>query len=215
MDDAARADPEQAVIGLGRALERTIRKVDALDAAVRALAADVRAVAPAAPVPTDAEPEGLRSWLLAVDTDLGTAALADLAAWLGRVYLQFDRTSLASCWLWHPAIVEELWWLRCAHADAYDPQTGSWLRVGDWHDRLRPGVLSRVNGVLNKCALSRHADRNGRPTEVLPPLPPPLARHHAAIADAWTTTTTVPTPTPDQIAEADQYDDQRFRGHHR
>jgi len=213
--DEPNLDPEQAVIGLGRALERTIRKVDALDSAVRALAADVRAVVSAPPAPADAEPGGLRSWLLAADADLGHAALADLVTWLDRVYLRFDRSVLASCWLWHPAIVEELWWLRCAHADAYDPQTGSWLRVGDWHDRLRPGVVGRVNGVLNKCALSRHADRNGRPTEVLPPLPPPLARHHVAIADAWTTTQTVPTPTPDHIAEADQYDNQRFRGQHR
>ncbi len=30
---------------------------------------------------------------------------------------------LSSCWLWHPEVIEELWWLRVAHADAYDPET--------------------------------------------------------------------------------------------
>ena len=76
--------------------------------------------------------------------------------WLRRVYLRYADAALPSCWLWHPDVVEELWWLRQAHAEAFHPQTGSWRAVGDWHDRQRPNLVRRLRPLVNKCELSLH-----------------------------------------------------------
>ena len=75
---------------------------------------------------------------------------------MDAVYLRYRDADCPSCWLWHPEVVEELWWLRQAHADAYHPETGSWLRVGDWHDRQRPGVVRRLVRAVGSCELALH-----------------------------------------------------------
>lgn len=209
--------PDPAVVALGRALERAVRRVDALDAGLRTLADDVRAAATASTSPaTAAEDAGpaVRSWLEGTDSDQATADLADLVDWIDRVFLRYTRAALSSCWLWHPEAIEELWWLRCAHAEAYHPQNGSWLRVGDWHDRQRPGVQNRLNALLGKCGLSRHVDRNGHRATVTEPLPAALGVHHAAVASAWTSFRSAgPIPTSGQLSEADQYETARHRTH--
>ncbi|MDN5854992.1 MAG: relaxase domain-containing protein, partial [Actinomycetia bacterium] len=111
-----------------------------------------------------------------------------------------------------PAIVEELWWLRCAHADAYSDDAGSWLRVGDWHDRQRPGVARRVRAVLGTCQLSRHTPHRDRPGSVTPPPATPLAGHAAAIAAAWATDHVLPQPTaPPTTASTSGRTHQRHR----
>jgi hypothetical protein len=142
------------------------------------------------------------SWLLISDPELAVTVLADLVEWLDRVYLRFPHTELGACWLWHPNVIEELLWLRCAHADAYGPETGSWLRAGDWHDRQRPGVVRRVREALGKCDLSLHAP--GRPHGHAPAVAP-LVAHAAQIAEQWATTGTRPEPTPAQLTEAADY----------
>ena len=164
------------------------------------------------------QPPALRSWLLADDPELAAEALADLTAWVWRVYLWYPDTWLASCWMWHPEVVEELWCLRLAHADAFDPDTGTVLRMADWHDRQRPGVTRRVRAVLGKCELSRHVDRNGRGIDVRPPDPPALARHAAAVATVWAAgagldavRATGPEPTPEQLAEAETHQNAHYR----
>ncbi|MQA16651.1 MAG: AMP-binding protein [Pseudonocardiaceae bacterium] len=70
--------------------------------------------------------------------------------------LAHPGTALPSCWAWHPAVVEELWWLRNAHHDAYHGRTACWRDVGDWHDRQRPGVTARIRKAIADCELSRH-----------------------------------------------------------
>ena len=160
----------------------------------------------------------MRSWLLADDPDQAADDLADLTTWVWRVYLWWPEAWLSSCWLWHPEVVEELWWLRVAHADAYDPETGSSLRVADWHDRLRPGVVRRVRAVVGKCELNRHIPFNGRPVEVTPPGPPALARHAATVAAVWCAGAGLdvirapgPDPTAEQLAEASAFQDALYR----
>jgi len=199
------------IVALGRALQRALRRIDTVDKNVLQLAADVAALGGRLAPPADpdvAEVPGVpavRSWLLTTDAERAAADLADLAEWMGRVYVRYTRAQLSSCWLWHPEVIEELWWLRCAHADAYHPENGSWLRVGDWHDRQRTGVERRVNALVGGCSLSRHVDSNGRPAEVTEPTPPPLAGHHAAVAAHWAATRTAgPTPAPAVVAEAEQ-----------
>lgn len=198
---------DPTIVALGRAVQRALNRIDTVDKNVLQLAADVAALGGRlAPTdePTEAQP-AVRSWLLMTDAERAAADLADLAEWMGRVYVRYTRAQLSSCWLWHPEVIEELWWLRCAHADAYHPEDGSWLRVGDWHDRQRTGVERRVNVLLAGCSLSRHVDRNGRPAEVTEPTPPPLAGHHADVAAHWVATRTAgPTPSADVVTEAEQ-----------
>ena len=211
--------PETAVAALARAMERISHKLLQLDRQVNTLAAQI-AARPDSPSPDDKHPpgapdeagdgaetvvEGPRCWLLANDPVEAAAGLVDLVQWLDRVYAQYPDSALSSCWLWHPAVVEELWWLRCAHADAYDDEVGSWLRVGDWHDRQRPGVARRVRAVLGKCQLSRHDTTRERSTGLAGPTPTPMAEHVTAIAAAWATHHAMPVPTAEQLDDGNTY----------
>lgn len=215
---AGQADP--AIVALSRDLQRALRRLDTVDANVLQLAADVTALATRlADDDPDDTPEGapaVRSWLLADHPHFNAHNdLAQLIWWIDRVYLRYTNSRLAPCWLWHPEVIEELTWLRGAHADAYHPQDGSWLRVGDWHDRQRPGVERRIHALLGSCGLTRHTTYNGRPADVTEPAPPPLARHADAIADAWTghPRTAGPTPTDEQLADAETAHQQQYRTH--
>jgi hypothetical protein len=212
------------VLAMARAFDRTRRKVDSLDQHVDRLGADVARLAgvvtaggthatPERPEDTpnradrEAGPPAVRSWLLNTNPDQAAADLGDLIEWLDRVYLRYPGSDLAACWLWHPHVIEELWWLRRAHADAFHPQDGSWLRVGDWHDRQRPAAARRVRDVLGKCDLSLHTP--GKPHSQ-PPTPAPLTGHAAAVAAAWATARTRPVPTTGQLGEAASYAEQLY-----
>ena len=181
-------DPQLRV--LARSVDRTGRRLDALDAVVGQLAADLGVLArfirgtavPSAADGSSREP-AVRTWLLADDPEQAGAGLDELCAWVGRVYLRYPRTALPTCWLWHPHAVEELWWLRGAHADAYDPETGSWQRVGDWHDRQLPGVVRRLTASIGACELALHLPGQ---RAVGAPQPVPLAESAAVVAQTWT-----------------------------
>ncbi|WP_219418585.1 hypothetical protein [Pseudonocardia nigra] len=221
--------PDDQARAIARAVDRNARKTTELNDQVRRLGEDVaRLVAlvttpPLIPVPAapgddpaagepvnppggagegEAGPPPVRSWLLASDPELAVADLADLVEWLDRVYLRYPGSELGACWLWHPHVIEELWWLRRAHAEAYGPDTGSWLRVGDWHDRQRPNVVRRVRDALGKCDLSLHAP--GRQHGHAPAVAP-LVAHAARIAVEWAATSTRSEPTAAQLAEAGDY----------
>ncbi len=210
------AEPDPRIVALGRTVERTARRVGELDGMLRRLAADVLAIAKAQtadrPAGRDGDPEGpgVRSWLLADDPDQARHDVADLVDWLRRVYLRYQDAALPSCWLWHPDVVEELWWLRQAHAEAFHPETGSWRAVADWHDRQRPNLVWRLRPLVNKCELSLHTpdqEAGGPPTVV------PLAAHADAVAHVWTTTSGRQVPPPDavQLVEAERYTRETFR----
>lgn len=210
--DATEPDPQ--ILALSRTVERTARRVGELDAMLRRLAADVLAIAKAQtaarPGDGDDEGSGVRSWLLADDPDQARIDLSDLVEWLFRVYLRYQDAALPSCWLWHADVVEELWWLRQAHAEAYHPETGSWKGAGDWHDRQRPNVVRRLRPLVNKCELSLHMPGGA---ESGPPSGAPLAVHSDAVAVAWTTSPgrQVPPPEPAQLADAERFTREMFR----
>lgn len=201
---------------LARAVDRLARKNTSVEARVGRLVdqlAHVTAVLardrPTAVPPDDAPgddrdgPPAVRSWLLGADPDQALADLAALIAWLDRVFLRYPDAALGDCWLWHPHVIEELWWLHQAHAEAYHPETGSWLRVGDWHDRQRPAVAKRVRDVLAKCGLTLHTPEHAKGRL---PLPAPLAGHAAEIANAWAASGGAqPVPTAVQLDEASTY----------
>src|SRR3954452_16607979 len=148
-DRPDRAPWEEPVRSLGRVVARALRRMERVDARVSELTqviTDLAVKLAPAEHPPDAPPDGdratapgVRSWLLADDPAQADADLVDLADWLWRVYLWWPDASLSSCWLWHPEVIEELWALRVAHADAYDPELGSSMRVTDWLERHRPG----------------------------------------------------------------------------
>ena len=210
------AEPDPRVIALGRTVERTARRVTELDGMLRRLAADVLAIAKAQTAghpgggDGDQDGPGVRSWLLANDPDQVRLDVADLVEWLWRVYLRYQDAALPSCWLWHPDVVEELWWLRQAHGEAFHSEIGSWRAVGDWHDRQRPNVVRRLRPLVNKCELSLH---NSGQEQGGPPAGVPLAAHADAVARIWTTTPDRQVPRPDglQLDEADRYTRDSFR----
>lgn len=209
---------------VARALDRNSQKTAELDAQVRRLAGDVARLTvmtvtdrPAPPVdhPRDV-PAGdgggdvpaVRSWLLADRPDQALTDLAELIAWMHQVYVCYPDAAIGPCWMWHPHVVEELWWLSQAHREAYDPEAGSWLRVGDWHDRQRPGVARRIRELLAKCDLSLHLpDR--KPGQPLPAVP--MAGYGADIAEAWAAQRGRPEPTRAQIEEATAYVEEQHR----
>ena len=167
---------------------------------------EARAAAEKAP---EAEGDDGQSWLMPADPNEAYALLADLLDWLAQVYLLYPGAALPSCWLWHPAVVEELWWLRQSHRDAYSARDGSPGKVADWHDRHRPGVAKRIAAALRDCELSRHGQPGPAPSV-------PLLGSAARIADDWTSARTQPQPTPDELHEADQHEHQQHRRtHHR
>ena len=204
-------DPQWAA--LGRELERLTRRAGTTDERITQLqdlvgqlAGDVATLAlhVAGPGALDDQDPPERSWLLVDDPDLAQSYLTDLITWLNRVYLRYPNAVLPSCWLWHPAAIEELWALRCTHREAYDPRTGSWPKAADWHDRLRPSVAKRLTAAYGSCELALHLT-DGSHTD--PPATAPLTTAAQHIATTWTTTPdTPPIPTTEQLTEADQHD---------
>lgn len=161
---------DSLVVALARAVDRTGRRVEGLDAAVAQLAADMitlaRTLSGGRPgdETSGEEPAAVRSWLaLPPDRELAAQVFAELVDWLAAVYLRFTdgATHLPECWAWHPEVVEELLWLMHAWAEAYHPERGTWARVGDWHDRQRLGVVRRVRAAAGACSFERHIDRPG------------------------------------------------------
>lgn len=191
---------------LARAVERNSRRVTDLDLLVRQIAGDLAEVAAAALAPDGDDTTGVRSWLLAEDPEQAVTDLAELVGWTRRVYLRYPDAAISACWLWHPDVIEELWWLRNAHADAFHPTDGSWQRVGEWHERQRPGVARRVRSAIGTCELALHRGDRGTPA-------PPLAEHAELLATAWTTDSIAPQPEPTdtQLDQADDYTRQHDR----
>jgi hypothetical protein len=108
--------------------------------------------------------DAIPSWLtLPRDQPSARAVLSDLTAWLRDVYLRYGDAArdFPECWLWHPEIVEELVWLMYAWLAAYRDDPASGRAAGDWHDRLRPGVVRRIHGYATTCSLENHLP--GRP----------------------------------------------------
>lgn len=150
----------------------------------------------------------LPAWLTITDFPAAAAGLEALADWLVSVYLRFPDATLRECWAWHPHVIGELWWLHHAWLDAHSGPGASWTRVGDWHDRQRPGVVGRVTSALKLCGLDKHTAPAPQDAPVLPlagALPHVLTAWLDPRRSAWP-----PPPTAEQLAEAQQLAQQRL-----
>jgi hypothetical protein len=203
-------DPAQAVAALAAHVERVARRADATAARADEHEQHIRDLAEAVAKLARPGPDGpaITSWLDPArpddeDEQPGEAAarlLADLAAWLRAVYLRYPGARLPSCWAWHPAVVEELVWLRGAHLDAYRGRGASWTRVGDWHERARPGVVRRIDQWIGGCELSEHRPGAEHGDTTSPAVP--LSGHLGTVGLVWADLRETPVPTEQQLADA-------------
>lgn len=196
-------EPDSRLVAVGRDVERTSQRVDRIETLLRLLSEQVeehdRLLKPDAP-----DAPAVRSWLQITDAAQAREDLVDLTGWLAEVYLRYPDAALASCWLWHPTVVEELWWLCQAHHDAYEGPLATYARAGDWHDRLRPGVARRVRAALSSCELALHLQ---------PPLASvvPIVGAVDRVVELWITTRGTPLPTEEELAEAERHDHRNSR----
>jgi hypothetical protein len=212
-------DDDGRVVALAREVERIARRIDAhggrvdrveqLTRELHRMQGELADRIETLAAPADGDDDGeearrLSSWLAADDPELARALLADLCEWLGAVYLRYHGAALPSCWAWHPAVIEELLWLRHAHRAAYEGRGASWRDIGDWHDRQRPGVTRRIREAIGDCELARHVEGADRHRQA--PLQTPLATRTDQIAQTWTAHRTTPAPTDQQLHEAEQHD---------
>lgn len=206
-------DGDGTLTALARAVERNQRRVGELETLVRQLSADVTRLTRARPPAGEGDEggSGPGGWLAARDAEAGGAGLRELIDWVETVYLRYPDGELPSCWLWHPTVVEELWWLRGAHLAAFDDEEGSWQRIGDWHDRFRPGVAKRLRAAFGSCELALHTagtDLHDSPVV-------PLADAADDIARTWTASRTLPEPNGHQLVTAERHDRAQHRRGHR
>jgi hypothetical protein len=208
-------DPTPDVGALARDVERVTRRVEALAPIAHDLPA---ALARVAELDESVEKLGnlladvmdrmrgeqteARAWLLVADPEQARSILTDLVAWLDAVYLRYPGAALPACWLWHPSVIEELWWLRTAHAEAYSGR-GWGVRAGMWHDQQRPRVVERIRQSVGTCDLKDHVS-GGQQARL--PVAAPLAGHVVEIAEAWTATGLPPEPTHEQLEDSRSYD---------
>jgi hypothetical protein len=204
-DEEPAAASAAMVAALAREVEALRRAVDqaaAVAGRVEELAALVARLAEDIATQTAAEQAGPLSWLdFATDTAGAVAVLSDLAKWMGTVYLRYSDAvqGLPACWLWHPDVVEELLWLMQSWQAAYRSPGAPVSLAGDWHDRLRPGVVRRIKAAAGACSLENHMPGGER--HAAGPAAP-LAEAADVIARWWATDreSAAPEPTEQQLA---------------
>lgn len=138
------------------------------------------------------DPSRVRSWLLEDDGENARLLLEDLAGWVGKVWVHYGD-QLPECWLYHPAIVEELWSVMGVHRACFR-KGGTAQMFADWHARYRPAAADRIRKYAPSCALSEH-----QPGETFDPAAVPTVPRTAdisSVAAQWISTGTAPYPTP-------------------
>ena len=192
-----------AVAALAREVEAVRRALDdtATAAELNQLARVVTDLTEMAGPPAGPEASAVLSWLASpADPAKTRPLLGDLVGWLATIYLRYTDAAkgLPECWLWHPDVVEELCWLMQAWLDAYG-ETGTVRAAGDWHDRLRPGVVRRIGDYAKACSLENHLPDRAPGTSTVPVVEAaePIALWWAAARDDR-----APAPTDDQMIRA-------------
>jgi hypothetical protein len=209
-------DPPADMEALARQVDRLTRwvathgdtgdRVDGLETSQKELWGLLRSVMDHLNGGGDQPATPVRAWLQVSDPEQAVEILTDLVEWLDQVYLRYPDVALPPCWAFHPWVVEELWWLRTSHEQAYGARMWG-VPAGQWHDQQRPRVVERIQKHVGSCGLEQH-QRGGKAAQ--PPAAAPLAGHLHAIAAAWTSHGLPPEPTSEQMAEARAHDDARL-----
>lgn len=146
--------PDQLLTALTAESARQAEQLDAVEAIVRGLAADVaQLVGDRVDVPV------VPCW---VDLDAQAAAQAweALRAWVVEVLVPRHPhvttggggRQLPSCWYRHPGLVEELSALHIAWCAAYRNPEAARTAAIEWHDKWLPGVVSRIPQHAPRCS---------------------------------------------------------------
>lgn len=191
-DPAAAGDVGLA--GLARSVDELRRRMDGLDPVTGRVDELGRLVSQMADtlatVAARRRPVPAPSWLVAPTDEQQVAALVDeLTAWMTAVFLRYPDgvSAVPECWLWHPDVVEELLWLMHAWCAAYQGSDASVAAAGDWHDRQRPGVVTRIRKAAGACSTECHQSRPNWPAETAPPPEVPGLAHASLIVGWWAT----------------------------
>lgn len=168
-----------------------------LDGRVEALEVDVAALADGyIQLRAERDPSRVRSYLQETDEETARLLLEDLAGWLAQVWVKYPDGELPECWLYHPAIVEELWSVMGVHRACFR-KGGTWQMFADWHARYRPATAARIKAYAPSCAPSEHQPGQTFDPAVVPHVP--RVQDIAAVAAQWTSSGTSPYPTPTSI----------------
>lgn len=137
------------------------------------------------------DPSRVRSWLLEDDEEAARLTLEDLAGWLSSVWVKYPDGQLPECWLYHPAIIEELIAQMGSHRACFR-KGGTPQAFANWHDR-RPGAAERIRRYATSCTLDLHQPGEQFDPAVVPTVP--RLQDISVVAGQWTSTGTPPYPT--------------------
>ena len=118
---------------------------------------------PAKPGPTPVlDDELVPAWLAVTEPAIAIRWLNELTLWVPRVWFRFQGARLPACWPWHPAVVSELLVAQHFWLVAIAPGQ-SVAALAGWHDRWRPGAMTRTGKVMTGCERGRgcHVDIAG------------------------------------------------------
>ncbi|MCE3552836.1 hypothetical protein LWC33_15395 [Pseudonocardia sp. RS11V-5] len=194
---------DDAVAGLAREVDGVRRLVQPLAVRVEDLAQLVARLS--STVASRGQSVPPRSWVSApVDEEEVHRLLDDVGDWLGRVYLRYAdaRQTFPDCWCWHPEVVEELAWLMQAWDAAYWADGASVVLAGDWHERLRPGVVRRIRQYAGTCSRDNHRTRPGWPSIDGSAAKVPSLDDLTAISEWWAHRRNGVAPEPEPTAAA-------------
>jgi hypothetical protein len=115
-------------------------------------------------------------------------ALTELGGWLDEVFVEYPDAvdTLGDCWPCHPWVVEELLALKAAWHEAYESERASGSKAVDWHDRHRPGAVTRISRALSACSAAAHRPGGRLDTGQAPAKPSAALRQRARSAAAPT-----------------------------
>jgi hypothetical protein len=193
---------------LVEALDRRSKGTEKSVAEIRAVVGELaEAVATIAEDSEAGDEPACRSWfdMPLEASEVAVEVLGTLAVWLAKVFVQYPDGAavLKDCWTRHPAVVEELLWLRWAWEDAYHGDNASSRAAGDWHERQRPGAVQRIGASIGTCSLKKHVP-GGDAYEAPRPRVPGTGQLEE-IAEWWAGTggrTAEPRPLEDELAQS-------------
>ena len=152
LEEAVFADEETLRRVAGQVAAASSDTLRDLSDEVRALGENVQTLLDASERRRNGGPAQL-SWF-DVDGEQAQSLLANLNGWILGVGVHYPelRKALYDCWIYHPAVVDDLLWLYSYWLWAYRDSDAPVTRAAEWRDRWLPGVARRTEKELTNCA---------------------------------------------------------------